>query len=271
MSNINSFDKKMQFRLKHWYINNTCGKKARELALLTNKIFMREFCVRRSIPLPEIYYSGDSMMLMIESLRDKESFVIKPSNSADSDGVILFKNKTDLFTGVTITDHTISDYISNVFSKAKYLDKNTLFISEEFIKDFDCNFTIPRDFKLYCAGGKVKFIQVIDRNPIPKFRTSAFFDSNLKYIDDPVQCTYTHVSADIALPSLATDFSSLIKYGELISAEFPVLLRLDFFMSKRGPLFGEFTTYPFAGKLFSDYGCSTLSSLMEAYPDSILD
>ena len=46
-------------------------------------------------------------------------------------------------------------------------------------------------------------------------------------------------------------------------------MRLDFYLTTRGVVFGEFTFDTFAGRGFTPYGEKYLSDLMDSFPDAI--
>ena len=55
-------------------------------------------------------------------------------------------------------------------------------------------------------------------------------------------------------------------YAERIASHINCFLRIDFYLTPSGPVFGEFTTYPNGGNM-TPYGQTVLSQLMELFPD----
>jgi len=143
------------------------------------------------------------------------------------------------------------------------LGPDTRFLVEEFVQDYDQAFTIPRDFKVFVADGKASIIQVIDRNPAKKDRTNSFFDRNWIHIAQRIKCNYKSGPAYARPPAL----DQILKMSDLIAADISCFYRLDFYLSERGPLFGEFTSYPSGGRAFTNFGAKLMCGLMDLKPD----
>ena len=61
----------------------------------------------------------------------------------------------------------------------------------------------------------------------------------------------------------------LLEAADLIAADLKCFYRLDFYMTPRGPVFGEFTSYPAGGKCFTPFGDRLMCDLMDRYPDAV--
>ena len=66
---------------------------------------------------------------------------------------------------------------------------------------------------------------------------------------------------------LPPGFETLFAMAEAISQKLPWLLRLDFYLTPRGPVFGEFTTFPNAGLDLTPFSRRTLLQQWELWPD----
>ena len=123
-------------------------------------------------------------------------------------------------------------------------DYNTYgeWIIEEYLNDYDSRFFIPRDFKCLCISGKVWYIVVIDRNTV---------NNNTKYYTRdfiPLRSYYENKNRHEPLAIKKPErFAELIKYAEIASANCKNLMRFDFYITKMGVKFGEFTTWPKGG------------------------
>ena len=134
--------------------------------------------------------------------------------------------------------------------------------------DYDPHFLIPRDFKLFLAGGRVWAIQVIDRNSKinGKFR-NGFYDRSWKELEKPMKDDIVPMMPAARPPH----FRRLIRYAEKISRNINgVFMRLDFYMTPCGPVFGEFTPTPADGWHFTEEASELFCKLMEVFPDSDL-
>jgi TupA-like ATPgrasp len=262
-----SFDERMQERLRRWYTHGPCSPGERAVADLVNKRLMREYIQARNIPLPRLFFLGRTLNAFNFNCIDRD-FVVKPDNSADSDCVLLFRSGKELFSGQTVPKEEVKDFCLRKFSAGRFVNEATNFLIEEFVQDRDPSLVVPRDFKVYAAGGHAWLVQVINRNGPKETWTSQFLFRDMENIRDPIQTTYSR--ADRRNICVEKDvFSELVNHAERVSEEIPYLLRLDFYVGKSGPVFGEFTTYPFAGKRYTAVGDRMLSQLMEIFPDDV--
>ena len=156
-----------------------------------------------------------------------------------------------------------SDFVEQAFSKGRFLNSQTTIIIEEFLSDYDPQFTVPRDFKVYVAGGSAHLIQVIDRNGPNSIWSQSFYSRDWNSMPADFQQTYAP-GPSIAAPDR---LSELIELSERIALDIGCFMRLDFFISLNRVVFGEFTSYPFAGLRFSTGGDRFLCQLMEKFPD----
>ncbi len=57
--------------------------------------------------------------------------------------------------------------------------------------------------------------------------------------------------------------------SELMASDLGAFLRLDFYLTSNGPVFGEITIYPASGAGYTPFGARYLSDLMDRFPDRI--
>src|SRR6056297_3217330 len=62
-------------------------------------------------------------------------------------------------------------------------------------------------------------------------------------------------------------YGALVAMAERLSARLPWLLRLDFYLTPRGPVFGEVTTFPNAGLRYTPFARRTILQMWELWPD----
>lgn len=260
-----TFKQRMNQRLSEWYQRQNPDPdpalQARRLFLasLVNKSVMTDYISRLALPLPQIYAEVASLdQLAFDALPPR--VVIKPNNGADSKGVILLDGEINRMNGDRVPLHDRARYVREVWAADKILEKaGTRVIAEEFLQDYDPAFAIPRDFKVFAAKGRCGLIQVIDRNPEKKLRTNSFFTRDWSYIDRPIKTNY-RMGPAYARPG---DLEVMIAMAERISADIDEFYRLDFYMTTRGPVFGEFTSYPSAGEAFTPYGDRLMCQMMD--------
>ena len=123
-------------------------------------------------------------------------------------------------------------------------------IVEELVRD-EFDYKIPLDYKFYMFGEKIAAIQVIDR-PSQKAaeQSQCYFDQDFKIIDIdilPVRKT----SFEFVKPS---HFNSMRAAAVKLGKELGIFMRIDFYSTKDGFYFGEFTPTPEGGNGYSEKG-----------------
>src|SRR5208337_2884903 len=131
-------------------------------ALASNKLLMRRYVKSLGLRLPEIYWDvGDVDAINFASLPDR--IVVKPHNGWDSDAVMLIDGERELLSGAAVPRTALPDFCRKTLASARFAREPRIIV-EEFVQDYDRQFAIPRDFKVYVAGGRAWVVQVIDRN-----------------------------------------------------------------------------------------------------------
>ncbi|WP_345160825.1 ATP-grasp fold amidoligase family protein, partial [Pontibacter saemangeumensis] len=101
------------------------------------------------------------------------------------------------------------------------------------------------DYKFYTFNGEVASIQVINRLGPAKGLTSCY-DENWKLM--PNVNTY-YPQAETQPPP--TCLHELLQQAKLLSRSYGIFVRIDFYATDKGAVFGEFTPTPFKGKFFT--------------------
>jgi hypothetical protein len=195
--------------------------------------------------------------------------VVKPSNASASAGVMLFTGDKELFSGDRVPFTSRSAYAREKLASASVQEKcvngEARIIIEEFVQDCDPAYAIPRDFKVYVAGGKAHLIEIINRNGQKKSWSNSYYSRDFEFINQEVHTEYVQ-GPQMERPERLDD---LIAAADLIAADLQCFYRLDFYMAARGPVFGEFTSYPSGGQGFTPFGERLLCELMDSHPDSV--
>ena len=96
-------------------------------------------------------------------------------------------------------------------------------------------------------------------------RSHSFYTRDWTKFADAFQTTYLP-GPPIPPPSL---LPKLISAAELIACDLGAFLRLDFYLTSNGPIFGEITWNPFNGEGFTHFGARYMCHLMDSFPDKI--
>ena len=256
------FRERMQERLKRWY-HAPISPVYAPIASLSDKYNMRMWMAGLGIPLPRLF-AGPVSLDDVPWQDLPADVVIKPVNASDRRGVILAKDGMDLFrqcpTAPNLEKHTRA-----VFEEE--FKTPPLVLVEELMRDVDAgsdpSLLIPRDFKLFTAAGHASLTRMNDRNAPDGKKHIAWFDRAGRR-KPPSLITWPEASPDFRLP---TNYPALIAMAEHISTKLGWFLRLDFYLTPQGPVFGEFTTFPNAGLDTTPFSSRTFLQHWELWPD----
>jgi|GEM_PF-1804766 len=250
---------RLQLRLQAWYRDR--DQRFSRVAGLVNKGVMRPKVESLKVPLPKLYYCDrDLTALDVDSL--PKSFVAKPHNGADSKGVLVMNGSRDKLSGLEYDrfDPGFKEFLADFVLNAPGTNAHTKVLIEEFVVDSLNPELIPLDYKAHCYGGRAIFFQVINRNPGQ--RSQSFYTRDwrrLNHIIDDYEPGKT-----VPRPDCLND---LLHYADIIASDVKQMMRLDFYVTPNGPVFGEFTSYPAAGRNFNEYGNAISIQSWEVYPD----
>ena len=235
--------------------------RAKFVARLVHKQAGADYARALDLPLPRrLAVAGDPGELDFDAL--PERVAIKPDNQANNAGVMLFAEGRELFRGHRVPREARADYVRKVLDHAGLSRPGLRLIAEELLEDASPGFAIPRDFKVFVAGGRGHVVQVVDRNgPKREWKHRFYARDWVPYGD-----FQTSNRLDEAIPA-PRDLPALLTLADRIAADLGCFMRLDFYLTPRGPIFGEFTSYPNAGRNFTPLGSAVLCDLIERYPD----
>jgi len=254
---------RIEAKRAYWFGTPHAPSEVKALAALaTNKLLMRRYVKSLGLRLPEMYCDvGHVDAINFASLPNR--IVIKPHNGTECDAVMVIDGEKELFSGATVPRTALPDFCRKTIAAARFAGPRI--IVEEFVQDYDRQFAIPRDFKVYVAGGKAWVVQVIDRNGPKAQRSHSLYARDWTRFDDAFQTSYLP-KPPIPTPPLLPE---LISAAESMACDLGAFLRLDFYLSSNGPIFGEITWSPFGGWGFTQFGAHYMCHLMDSFPDRI--
>lgn len=268
------FRARMQQRLKSWYRAPQSQVHA-QAASLTRKPVMHGYVGQLGLPLPR-QMTQAARIEELDWANLPEQVVIKPENGASSDGVIVAQGGIDHIAQAPIKPD-LKTYACALYDRS--FDKPQPVFAEQMLRDVaadqDPAVIIPRDFKVFAAGGHVGLVRVHDRNAPDGRRSLACYDRSGRRVPASLKGWPVLQGApdDDMMPADTTaqtpaGWDALIAMAEYLSQKQPWLLRLDFYLTPQGPVFGEFTTYPNAGLNLTPFARRTLLQLWECWPDA---
>jgi hypothetical protein len=214
---------------------------------LSNKFNAREFAKLNGCQVPDLYWKGRNIdEVDFDSL--PAYYVIRPTIGHSSKNVFVMDNGLNLFDQKLYTPELIRAQLKESISKHPKLE----FLFEEFVRTEDGRYAIPNDYKFLCFNGEVASIVVIDRVS-PKMGYSHFYDENWNRMK---KLHYRYPGKeDLIKPEC---FDRMLTQAKHLSKAYGIFIRLDFYATNKGPVFGEFTPTPGMGKNFTPYGKNLL-------------
>jgi len=210
---------------------------------LSNKYNSREFAKMHNCKLPELYWKGrDYAAIDFNEL--PANYVIRPTIGHSSGLVFLINDGLNLMDGKNYAPENIKKLLATALDQNSKLE----FLVEEFLRTEAGEYKIPNDYKLYMFNEEVATIQVINRlGPSKGFTTC--YDENWKVMEN-VNTYYTKGNAQPA-PDCVEE---MIEKAKELSKSYEIFVRIDFYATDKGAVFGEFTPTPFLGTNFSAFG-----------------
>lgn len=119
------------------------------------------------------------------------------------------------------------------------------FLFEEFVKSENGEYKIPDDYKFSLFNGELAVIDVINRTS-PKAGLSGCYDEHWNKVD--TLSAYYHEAPYQAPPHCLAE---MIEHAKKLSKAYQIFVRIDFYATDKGAVFGEFTPTPGRGEGFT--------------------
>jgi hypothetical protein len=210
---------------------------------LSNKYNSREFAKKFGCRVAELYWKGQDLdTIPFDQL--PSHFVIRPTIGHGSALVFLMAD------GVNLMDKQSYSPLQIKATLAKVIENNgqAEFLIEEFIKTEAGEHQILNDFKFYMFNGEVASVQVINRLGSSKGFTN-FYDEHWNQMNT---LTTFYPKGKYQQPPIC--FPEMLEYARILSKAYGIFVRIDFYASNQGAVFGEFTPTPNFGNYFTPAG-----------------
>ena len=210
----------------------------KNIEFFEDKINSNYFCQKNGIKCPTIYTICNQAS-ELKHIKIPENCVIKYNNLSGSKGVVIRKN------GIYNKGKNIKEVIKYLELNKKQNPKcqksikniKQKILVEELLINSESDRPLV-DIKLYCFKGEVKYIMLID----PNNRKEVFtYNTDLKRVKIDVRDADLH--KNIEKPKYLEE---IIKNGNYLAKKFfnNTFLRIDFYSTTKGAIFGEFTFRP---------------------------
>lgn len=221
---------------------------------LSNKYNSREFAKKHGCKVPELYWRGRNVG-EIDFKKLPDHYVLKPTLGHACKGALLMSKGKNLFDNKFYSNQKLIEAMDQVLNRTPNAEYEVL----EFIRTENGEYEIPVDYKVFAFNGHIACINVINRIR-PGKGTQRFYDENWKELKPIVYCfpILGHLQPPECLPEM-------LDQAKKLSKEYMNFVRVDFYASDKGPVFGEFAPTPAMGTRYSSYGSDLLVSHWDKY------
>lgn len=216
--------------------------------VLSNKHNSREFAKKHGCRVPDLYWRGkEYQSIDFESLPDW--YVIRPTTGSCSKDVFLMHGEENLFDG---KKYSKADIIASLTSAS---DKNPKleFLFEEFLRNEKGEYGIQVDYKIYTFNGKIACIRLINRSG-PQQGSDNYYDENWNLMPNLRSSNYA--VGEYQDPPVC--FDEMMDSARKLSEAYRLFVRIDFYATINGAVFGEFASTPSLGMGYTRSGSDFL-------------
>lgn len=223
---------------------------------LSNKLNAKEFVQLHGCKTAMLYWHGRDVD-QIDFSALPTQYVIRPTRGSGCTGVFIMRNGLNLFDNKHYSDAEILVLLRACVNEFP----NQHILIEEFLQNEAGAYEIPIDYKFFCFNGKIAGISVIKRLG-PHTGTCAFFNEHWIPIE-PLTLSYPYpYKSGQTKPRC---FDEMVEQVKKLSKIYGIFVRIDFYATSKGAVFGEFTPTPGLGKGFTRYAEKLLTSYWDEH------
>ena len=226
---------------------------------LSNKHNAREFAGKFGCKVAGLFWEGrDVENINFAGL--PKNYVIRPTIGHSSNYVFIMKDGYNLFD----KKHYQPAEILAILKQQVAANKHVYFLVEEFLQNEQGATEILKDYKIFCFNGEIACIWVIDRLS-PTTGAACFYDENWNMIKQ-VNKKYK-LSSYQNPPACLKD---MLNQAKILSKAYKIFVRIDFYATNNGAVFGEFTPTPSMGGNTTKFGQKLLMSYWDKYCPNLI-
>ncbi|WP_439882648.1 ATP-grasp fold amidoligase family protein [Pontibacter sp. MBLB2868] len=233
---------------EQWKVGNNWQRK------LSNKSNAREFAKMHGCRVPELYWKGRDLSLL-DTKKLPGQYVIRPTIGHSCNMIYLMDNGLNLMDRRSYSANDLKQQMAEALQKNTHLE----FLVEEFIRTEKGEYKIPNDYKMSFFNGELAVIDVINRLS-PKTGFSSCYDANWNPIDN---ISPHYQKAPYQEPPACLD--EMITLAKKLSRSYEIFVRIDFYATDKGAVFGEFTPTPSCGRGFTPEADKMLAEYWDRY------
>lgn len=226
---------------------------------LSNKFNAREFARMHGCRVAELYWKG-RLPETIDFDRLPAQYVIRPTFGHSCKMVFLMNDGVNMLDKRAYLPEDLKQFMQTQLAKNPRLE----FLVEEFLRNEDGEYCIPNDYKFLMFNGEIASIVLINRlGPTEGFQD--FYDENWNRMDN-----LTTIYPNEGYKNPPACLPELIDAARRLSKAYGIFVRIDFYATDKGAVFGEFTPTPSKGHGFTPYGDELLTYYWDTYCNGMI-
>lgn len=223
--------------------------------ILNNKSNSREFAKKLGCKVPDLYWKGNAPD-NIKFDQFPRNYVVRPTLGTNSRMVFLIKNGINLFDGLAYSPNDIIGKIK----KANQENVPQDYLVEEFLPRENGEIAIHDDFKFYMFNGEIACIQLINRFS-PKSGTVRYYNEDWQILPNLKKSSYE----EGVYQDPPHCFEEMKSFAKILSKAYVLFVRIDFYATGKGAVFGEFAATPSHGIGYTPSGSKYLINYWNKY------
>ncbi|MXV49767.1 hypothetical protein GS399_02205 [Pedobacter sp. HMF7647] len=221
---------------------------------LSNKYNAREFAKMHGCKVADLYWHGRNLdSLDFETLPDH--YIIRPTIGHSCNSVYMMAHGFNLFDKKRHTPSEIKTSLKRELAANPFLE----FMVEEFLINEAGRHEILNDYKFFTFNGNIAGVGVINRfSPTSGFQTA--------YTEDwkpTKRLVRVHDLGPTQPPPNCLD--EMINAVKRLSKAYEIFVRIDFYATSKGAVFGEFSPTPLVGNCSSFYANKIFKAYWDKY------
>ena len=215
----------------------------------------RVFAARHGLRVPTLHWRGRlPARIPWDALPD--DVVVKSSTGSGARGTFVVAGGRELNSGTGMTRDELQRAVLETHGR---VCRYPLLV-EDFVLEAGAKPVLPVEYRCFTFGRTVAFIEVMHRVRHEDVLHACYSPDWQRHEED-FRTGFIMADPEPAPPHLAEMLAACHRLGPLLGT----FMRLDFYMGRDGPVFGEFSSTPRRGLRFSDKGERVLGALWEEH------
>lgn len=225
---------------------------------LSNKWNSREFVSKFGVRVPDLYWHGRNIQeLDFQNL--PSHYVIRSAIGHSGKNIFVMAEGVNLLDKKEYTEAELRKALSRIIDD----NPSTLLLVEEFLKTESGEYQLPVEYKIHTFNDRIAGIYVVRRETLKQAK-HRFYTADW----EPFSELMIRIHPLDELMSPPNCLEEMLTYARTLGKAYNAFVRIDFYATDKGCVFGEFTPTPTLGMAYTPYASQYFMKLwQETYPD----